>query len=201
MKRRSNIRLRTTGLLIAGLVCASCSVLKSPHYAGQQEAISEKDLAGETVWMQGDDVYFIKRVDSNTVVAATMDWNEQAGGFQIRSFPVIVSTLGDHMFLNVKDEEYYSIFRVAGTDDDETILLFTVDPDKMKQAIANGAIKAREEGGDIVMECTKEEQDAYIRDNINSMFEMGSGSLVRKLSKQQKCISCEEKHQGADDQE
>lgn len=190
MKVRWNKGLNVIGLLVAGLVCASCSVLKSPYYVGEQETISEKDLAGETVWMQGDDVYFVKRLDSNTVVAATLDWNENAGEYQTRSFPLVLSTLGDHMFLNVKDGEYYSIFRVAGTDDDDTILLFTIDPEKLKQDIADEKIKAREDDG-IVMECTKEEQDAYILDNINSIFMMGSGSLVRKISTDQECKPCE----------
>jgi len=199
MKTGLNIGLKGVGLLVVGLVCASCSVLKSPYYAGELGTISEKDLASETVWMQGDDVYFVKRVDSNTVVAATLDWDEKAGGYQIRSFPLVLSTIGDHMFLNVKDGEYYSIFRVAGSDDDDTFLLFTIDSDKIKQDISDEKIKAREDGEDIVMECTKEEQDAYILENINSIFDMGSGSLVRKISEDQESKPCNTENIGTEE--
>ena len=182
---------KAIGLLILSTACVSCSILKSPHYVGEQEAIREEDLASETVWMQGDDVYFVKRVDSNTVVAATLDWDAKANNFRIRSYPIILSSLGEYSFLNVKEDENYSIFRVIGTDDEETLLLFTIDGDKLEQDIADGKIKARASGDDIVMECTKEEQDAYMRANVDLMFDMNSAFLARKISREQACKSFE----------
>jgi hypothetical protein len=178
--------MKWIGLLIIGAACISCSTLKSPHYVGEQEPMSEKDLAEITVWENGDDVFFVKRVDSNILVAATLEWDSKINDFSVRSFPVIVSKLGDHMFLNVREDDLYSIFRVAGAcDDDEPIFaLFTIDPDKMKQDMADGKIKARKEKDDVIMECAKEEQDAYILENIDTMFHMDGASIVRQIAVQ-----------------
>ena len=163
----------TIGLLAACVGLSSCSALKSQYYVGEQEAISENDLGNETVWMQGEVVYFVKRVDSNTVVAATMEWDKKKNDYAVRSFPLVLSKLGDHIFLNAKDGELYTILRVAVADD-ESLLLFTVNPDKMKRDITDGKVKAHEEGGNIIMDCSKEEQDEYILKNIDTMFYMDS---------------------------
>jgi hypothetical protein len=185
MNIRSSRIVQWIGLLIIGAVCTSCSTLKSPHFVGAKEPFGEKDLASETVWTQGDDVYFLKRLDSNTLVAATMEWDAKKNDFAVRSFPIIVTKLGDHLFLNVKEDDLYSIFRVATACDDEpSLLLFTIDPDKLRKDVAEGKIQAREEGDDIILECTKEEQDAYILENINTVFHMDGASIVRQISKQ-----------------
>lgn len=185
MTMRSNQMRQWIGLLIMGAVCVSCSTLKSPHYVGEQQPATEKELADITVWKQGEDVYFVKRVDSNTLVAATLEWDDKSSDFAVRSFPFIVSQLEDHLFLNVKADEFYSIFRMAGTcQDDQTLLLFTIDSDKMKQDIADGKIKARREKDNIIMECSKEEQDAYILENFDTMFDMDGASIVRQIVEQ-----------------
>ena len=186
MRARSNLIVKWIGLLIIGAACISCSTLKSPHYVGEQEPMSEKDLADITVWENGDDVFFVKRVDSNTLVAATLEWDGDINNFTVRSFPFIVSALGDHMFLNVREGDLYSIFRVAGacSDDEPIFALFTIDDDKMKQDIADGKIKARKEKDDIIMECTKEEQDAFIMENIDKVFHMDGASIVRQIAVQ-----------------
>lgn len=187
MNIRSSQMLQWIGLLAIGAVCISCSTLKSPHYVGEQQPATEKDLGDITVWKQGEDVYFVKRVDSNTLVAATLQWNDKSNDFAVRSFPFIMSTLDDHMFLNVRNSDLYSIFRVAGAcDDDEspTYLLFTIDDDKMEQDMADGKIQARKVGDDIIMECTKEEQDAYILEHIHTMFDMDGASIVRQIAEQ-----------------
>jgi hypothetical protein len=179
--------MKWVGLLIIGAACISCSTLKSPHYVGERQPAAEKDLADITVWKQGEDVYFVKRVDSNTLVAATLEWDSTVNDFSVRSFPFIVSKLDDHIFLNVKDGELYSIFRVAGACDDNepsTFLLFTIDDDIIKQDMADGTIRARNEGDDVIMECTKEDQDAYILENINTMIHMDGACIVRQIAEQ-----------------
>jgi hypothetical protein len=172
--------------MIIGMACASCSTLKSPHYVGEQEPAREKDLADITVWQQDEDVYFVKRVASNTLVAATLEWDDKSNDFTVRSFPFIVSELDDHLFLNVKDGDLYSIFRVAGAggDDDPAFVLFTIDDDSMIKDMADGKIKARKAGDDIIMECTKEEQDAYILENIYTMFHTDGACIVRQIAVQ-----------------
>ena len=188
MKVRSKQILQWIGLMVVAASCTACSTLKAPHIAGEQEPVVKEDLGSETVWMQGEDVYFVKRVDSNTLVAATMEWDGKNNDYTVRSFPIIVSKLGDHLFLNVKQDDLYSIFRVATAceDEEKAFMLFTVNPDRLKKDMAEGHIQAREEDDDIILECTKEEQDAYILENINTVFHMDGGSIARQISGEEK---------------
>ena len=183
-------------LFVAGLLAAStltaCNTLKSPHYVGEAETFDADEMSEVSVWTQNDTAYFVKVVDSNTLIAATLEWDKQKNDFVARSFPIIISLLEDHMFLNVKDGDLYTILRIAGTDEEETIVLFTVDLEKMKRDISEGIIKGRIEERTVVMECTKEEQDAYIREHFNSLFAMGGGNLVRRISEEKKRKTNEE---------
>lgn len=180
-------------LLLAVMACSSCSVLKSAHYAGEMETVSEEDLARESIWMCNDAVYYVHRSGSNTFVAATLEWNEQENAYAVESFPLFLSTLGDHLFLNIKGEDgLYTIFRAAPagcSDSAMALVLFSVDKDEMRKAIAAGTIKGHMDGNDVALDCSKAEQDEYIRNNIRTMFGMDpmlSAKLILEKDKKDK---------------
>ena len=178
----------TTAMLTISIGLLSCSVLQSPHYVGEKIDISEEDLSNQSIWVHKEDVYYVRRTGTNTFLAATMKWDAKKSAFTVHSFPLFLSELGDHLFLNIKNGDLYTILRVACCDD-ESIILFTVDLNMMKQEIADGKVKAHEDDGNIIMGCSKEEQDEYISNNIHHIFHMDGASIARKLSEEKKSAS------------
>lgn len=164
------------------MLLTSCSELRSPHYVGEPVMMDEDDPPKESIWMQGESVYYVRRTGSNTLVAATLEWNKKNGDYTVKSFPMVLTELDDHIFLNVKKGDDYTILRLACACD-ESFMLFTVDSEMMKKAIADGTVKAHTDDDHIIMDGTKEEQDEFIAKNINTMFSMDCGSLARRLSK------------------
>ena len=171
--------------MMLGLLLSSCSNLKSEYYPGEAMTVSEEDQGEETIWMHGGSVYHVKQVGSNSYVIATVGWEEKAGEYKVKSCPIVPSQLGDHMFISIKDTDLYTIFRVGGADDHGAVL-YSVDKEKMKQAIADGKAKARMEDDNIILEGSKEEQDEYIKNNIDSIFSTDSAHIVTLLHEEKK---------------
>ncbi len=174
----------TACLLIACTGLVSCSGLKSKYYVGEMLNISEGDLGLESVWLYGDDTYYLRRTGTNAFVLANMGWNQDTGDYSVKSYPLVPSQLGDHLFLNIKGPDLYTIFRVVLSDEDE-LVLFRVNRKKVEQDIAKGIVSAYTNEHDVVLNCTKEEQDAYILKNIDSIFSIDSARVARKLSEKQ----------------
>ena len=169
-------------LLAICIGITSCSGLQSKYYVGEKLPISEDDLAQESIWLYGDDTYYVRRTGSNTFVIARMMWNEDKGDYTVQSEPIVGSKLGDHLFLNIKGLDYYTIFRVGFTLDD-ALVLYSADKDKIAQDITEGKVKAhKDEHNNIILDGTKEEQDAYILKNIHSVFATDDPGIARLIS-------------------
>lgn len=198
-KMKTNTKVRITSLyLLAGAVfLASCSELRSQYYVGELVPIEEAELGEESIWQLGCEVYYVRCIDTNHGVAATLEWDNGKDEYTVISYPLIISELGDHVFLNVKKDDYYTILRVAGSCGNSA-MLFTVDEEVMKKAIADGSVKAHASNGHIILDGTKEEQDEYIANNIHTVFAMDCGRIARLLSEKEE--SKEKKQQKKDKQ-
>lgn len=169
------------GMLAIAAAVSSCSVLQSKYYPGQVADIGEGDLAAETIWMLNEDVYHVHRIGSNDLVAARLNWNERKKEYEVDSFPVVISELGDHLFVSTKDGGLYTIFRLAGAGE-EHFVLYLVDSEKMEQAIEEGKVKAHTKDRNIILDGTKEEQDAYLLGNMDSVFSMDHVVVGRMIA-------------------
>ena len=185
MKTNSTQILKTVCMLMVGAVLTSCSVLKSEYYAGEIETVSEEDLSDESIWMCNDAAYYVRRTGSNTFTAATLNWNEEENEYKAESFALFLSKLDDNLFLNIEGEDgLYTIFRTAlagCSESSMSLVLFSVDKEAMKKAIDAGSIEGHMDGNDVVLNCSKAEQDEYIRNNIRTMFGMDPMLSARML--------------------
>lgn len=173
--------LSLVSLLAICLLSASCSSLKSSYYVGEQQPISNIDLTTNSVWQIEDVVYFVRVIDPNTVVTSSVKWDQDALKHTLSTYPLVLSKLGDTLFLNVKRDDLYTILRMIPSVDDSFVLL-TIDSDKMEADIAAGKIKARKEGSDIITDCSKEELDQYVKDNLATLFDLNVSSVAKLIS-------------------
>lgn len=163
-----------------GLV--SCSELHSPHYVGEIIEISEEDLGDESTWLIDELVYTIRRTGSNSFVAATMTWDRKKAEYIARTMPILLTALeDDYIFLNLMDEEGQYLILRAVCSMDESLVLFTIDKEKMEKDIKSGKLKARIDEEQVYLECSKEEQDEYILNSIATLFHYDNARIARKV--------------------
>jgi hypothetical protein len=163
------------------IAVASCTGLKSRYYPGETFVIDEKKLASESIWMWGNDAYYVRRTATNTLTATTLNWDKNKGEYTASTALLVPSKLGNHTFLSIKGKELYTIYR-AELSGDESVVLFSVDMNKAEQDIANGTVNARKEDKNIIVDGSKKELDAYITNNIGTLFSIDTASIARKLS-------------------
>ena len=167
--------------LVLSVGAVSCTSFKSRHYAGEKVPLTKEDISADTVWKIGDDVYFVRLVEGGMLVAATLNWDEAKGAYSPRTYQLVPSKIGNHHFLNVKDGEYYTILRLVGGGED-SMVLFTVDKDKLEKDMADGLLDAREEDDNIIMDGSKEALDRYIADHIETLFSLDAAGVARLIS-------------------
>lgn len=174
--------LHLTCLLAASIGIASCSGLNSKYYVGEKSAISEEYFTQESVWMYGDDTFYVRRTEPCTYVVARLEWKEDTGAYKVDSHVVVPTKLGDHWFLNIKGTDCYKIFRIVPSGENNMVL-FRADREKLVQDIADGILCAHtNKHNEVFLDGTKEEQDAYILKNIDSIFSMESASGAQRIS-------------------
>jgi len=171
-------------LLCCLVVCVgaiSCTRFKARHYAGEKVFLTEAEISEETIWEVGDQVYFVRLVEGGILAAATLEWDAKKNAYAMQTYELVSSKLGDHTFLNVKDGDYYTILRVVGAGDD-TLVLLTVDKDKLEKDMAEGNLQARKEDTDIVMDGSKEALDRYIETHMDTLFSLDAAAVARLIS-------------------
>jgi len=173
--------LSLVSLLAICFLSASCASLKSPYFVGEQQPIEDKDLNTDSVWQIADTKYFVRVVDSNTVVASSVEWDKDSQKHTLSTSPLVLTKLGDTLFLNVKKDGLYTILRMIPSADGSMVLL-TIDSDKIKSEIAEGKIKAHKDGSDIITDCSKEELDQYVKDNLPTLFDLNNSSVAKLIS-------------------
>ena len=68
--------LLSLGMLILMLLLSSCTKLKSAHYVGEKEKISTKEFNTESIWQYDDEVFYVIILDSLTVIASYLEWDD-----------------------------------------------------------------------------------------------------------------------------
>ncbi len=178
--------LSAAGIIAIVMGLSSCRGLKSKHYVGEKLVISEEDLGHESIWMYEDEAYYVRRSESNTFIVATLQWNEEKGDYIAKSGILVPSKLGAHEFLNIKDNNLYTIFQ-AISDKKDSVVLLGVDRDKVVRDITDGIVCAHtNKYREIIMDGSKQEQDEYILNNIHTLFSMDYASFAKKLSEKKK---------------
>ena len=172
----------TASIILLSTMLSSCSSLKSQYYVGEKQPITEEDLKEESIWKIGEDVFNVRVVDTNTVIASSMKWDERTNKHIVSSSQLVLSELGHTKFLNVKDDDLYTILRLVGGSDGDSFAFLTVDAHKVERDIAEGKVKAHKEGSDIIMDGSKEELDAYIQENINTLFSVEGAGIAHLIS-------------------
>ena len=162
------------------ILCTSCTSLKCKHFPGTQEMVDEKQLSSESIWKLGEAVYHVKVANSNRVVASYVKWDDKTDKHRLKSFPVIISKMDDTLFLNVKTDEFYTILQLTPAGD-ESIVLLTIDHDKVEKDIEKGIIKGSKKDGDYILDCTKQELESYIKTNINTLFSLNGAGVLKLI--------------------
>jgi len=159
----------------------SCTSMKSHHIVGQKQVLAEKDLSQESVWKMGHDVFFVRRMDDNSLIAAAMDWHKNTQTYSVASYPLVVSKLGAYTFLNIKDGDLFTILRLVGTEGDALVLL-SVDSNKIEADMEAGLIKAHRDDHAFILSGSKAELDRYIETNITTLFSLEAVGIVDLIS-------------------
>ncbi len=169
------------GFLVFTFVISSCTKLKSNYYVGEKEKISTKDLKKETIWQYEDDVFKVRILDSLTVIASSLEWDDSKNEYKIVTFEVVYSRLGDDYFLNIKEaDELYTILRIA-VSLDGTIAFFTVNKNQIENDIKQGIVKAAKRDSDYILDINKKELDKYVSENINELFKIKTPGMIKPL--------------------
>jgi hypothetical protein len=167
--------------ILAGGLLASCTTLKSEHYVGTKETIPVQEIKKETIWQYEDAVYYVRVLDSLNAIASTLEWDENNKRYQVQTFEVVVTSLGDDKFLNIKGEDrLYTILRMAGAMDG-TIVFFTVNEEQINEDIRRGIVKATKKNSEFILEMRKAELDQYIAKNIDHLFNVRSPGIIKPL--------------------
>jgi hypothetical protein len=170
--------------LVLCISLSSCSGLKSKHYPGKPLVISEEELSNESIWLYQGDTYYVRRMETNSYIAATLKWDEKKNEYIASSHRLIPSELGEHAFLNIEDGDLYTIFRAVFVDE-ESMVLFGVDRDKVVQDIADGIVCAHTNKHDVILDGSKKDVDEYIQNHAHSIFSMDSASIAKLIVKKE----------------
>ena len=168
-------------VMVFCLSALSCTSMKSRHIVGLKQVLTETDLSQESVWKMGNDVFFVRRMDDNTLLAAAMDWHKPTQAYSIVSYPLVVSKLGEYTFLNIKDGDLFTILRLVGAEGDKVVLL-SVDGAKIETDMEAGRIKAHRDDQAFIFGGSKAELDRYIETNIHTLFSLEMVGVVELLS-------------------
>ena len=159
----------------------SCTSMKSHHIVGLEQVLTEKDLSQESVWKMGRDVFFVRRMADNTLIAASMDWHKNTQTYSVVSYPLVVSKLGEYTFLNIKEGDLFTILRLVGAEGGAVVLL-SVDSDKIETDREAGLIKAHRDDHAFIISGSKAEFDRYIETNIDTLFSLEAVGIVELIS-------------------
>jgi len=160
----------------------SCASLKSKHYVGKKELGAEKDLKKETIWQFQEKVYYVRAVDPETLIASTLEWNDEKKKYEVKTSQIVISKLNENLFLNFKPEkeELYTILRFSPSTE-QIMAVFTVDGDIISKHIEEGKVKAVKKGDDFILELTKEELDKYVKENLNELFDYKHSGIIKAI--------------------
>jgi len=170
-------------LVLFVLLVSSCTKLKSAHYVGEREILTTKEYEKESIWQYEDDVFYARIIDSTTVIASSLEWNNSKKEYEVVTMEVIPTKIGENYFLNLKEADgLYNVLRMISTSDG-SIAFFGVDDEKLDKDMEEGRIKATKDDNDYILELDKAELDVYISENINELFKIKTAGLIKPLTR------------------
>jgi len=172
--------LHTSCAIALCMLCTSCASLRCKHFPGTREPLTEKELSHASVWKYGDEIYHVKVVSSNQVVACSVKWDDETARHALESFEVVPSKLEETIFLNILKDGLYTILRVMPAGE-KSMVLMTIDRDKVEKDIAEGKIKGARKGGEYTLDCSQQELDDYIRANLTTLFSLDAAGVLELI--------------------
>lgn len=168
--------------LILTVILTSCSSLQSPYIVGEEITFLEDEVGEETVWKIEDEIYHVRIVDTNSLVATIVEWDSDKKAHTLKTEEIIVSHLDDYMFLNVKIDDLYNIHYVVPSDGDRVLLFYSIDTDGLKKHISKGVIETDKDSGTYKLDGSKEEIDRFIIKNFRSIFDPSQATVAHLIS-------------------
>ena len=168
--------------LVLSMLLASCSPVESPYIIGERTVFSENEIGSESVWEIKDQIFHVKIINSNEVVATEVDWDPEERVHKMETHDIIVTELDDHLFLNIRNDEegLYYIHRIVRSDK-HSIVFYSFDEEEIEKHISSGKVHNRTDGG-VVLKGTKEEIDKFIIENIRTIYDLDSVIVAKLIS-------------------
>ena len=154
--------------ILTSLLLTACSTLQSPFYIGERVPFEADDVGNETVWKVNDDLYHVRIVNTNLIVAASLKWDEPTGSFQKKTQEVVVSKLNETLFVNLRKNDLYTVLRA--TPSDEFIVFYTAEDAEIKKHLGTRCIESAEGDDTYVLQGTKKEIDAFVTEHLHVLF-------------------------------
>lgn len=168
----------TAQITLLSLLMTSCSSLQSPHYIGDKVEFQDSDIGKETAWRVDKDIYHVKITGSDKVVASLTRWNKESEEYIAETNEFILSKLEDHFFLNIKDEDFYTVLHISVSDD--MIAFYDLDSDEISKHLESGKIEA-EGKYTFLLKGSKAEIDKFLINHVKVLYDRGTflpGELV-----------------------
>jgi len=170
-------------LVLFVLLVSSCTKLKSKHYVGEREILTTKEYEKESIWQYEDDVFYVRIIDSTTVIASSLEWKDSKKGYEVVTMEVVTTKIGKDYFLNLKEPDgLYNVLRIISTSDGSIVFL-GVDDKKLDKDIEEDRIKVTKKDSDYIIDLDKSELDTYVSENINELFKVQTAGLIKPLTK------------------
>ncbi|MCP3899988.1 MAG: hypothetical protein GY707_09780, partial [Desulfobacteraceae bacterium] len=130
-----------------------------------------------------DKIFFVNVVDSSTLIASTMKWNETKKEHEVIKSEIVLTELEgpDAYFLNFKEEGLYTIVLLAPTKNERDYLVYTINEDAIKKHIKEEKVKAVRKGNDYILKLSKEDLDKYVRENFYTLFSLGGAGIIKAM--------------------
>jgi hypothetical protein len=167
---------------IIAIFQTSCSSLQSPYIVGEQITFLEDEVGEETVWKIDDEIYHVKIVSTNSLIASVVEWDSDKKSHALKTEEIIISELADHMFLNVKADDLYHIHYMVPSDGERVLLFYNIDSEELKKHIPNGVIETEKDSGIFKLEGSKEDIDKFILKNFRSIFDPSQATVAHLIS-------------------
>ena len=174
--------LQSFGFILFCLLLTSCNFLKSEHYPGKPIDIEEKDIGKEMVWkMNKDNIYHTVILDKQLITVGNLEWDKEQQIFLAVNQDIILSKLGDSCFINIVDNDgMYRILKFSMSSD-STLVVYTVDKNKIENFIDSGKIHASVVDNNIILDLSKIELDAFINEYGNEIFNYDNPIVFQKI--------------------
>jgi hypothetical protein len=160
----------TIVLIVLSSFITACTQLQSPYIIGEMIDCTNEDVDTETIWKVGETHYNIRVVSTNELIGTTFEWSRENKAYVPKTYDLVISELKDHLFLNIKGEDHYSVFYMAVACGGEYMVIYSLDEEEIKKHIPDGKVEYNKDDDVLLLKGSKEEIDIFILENIRDIF-------------------------------